>query len=72
MRFHVSFDKFLRMPLLKNTSRRLLLLAYILMLKVCFKIVTSAKNARITKEGLQRSKGNKGKMNKDLLKLPNI
>ena len=72
MCFHVSFDKFLRMPLLKNTPRRLLLLGYILMLKVCFKIVTSAKNARITKEGLQRSKDNKGKVNKDLLKLANI
>ena len=52
------------------------------MLKVCFKTITSAKNARITKERLQRSKdskgritkkkGNEGKMNKGLSKLANI
>ena len=34
------------------------------MLKVCFKTITSAKNARIAKEGLQRSKDNEGKMKK--------
>ena len=39
------------------------------MMKVCFKTITST---RITKEGLQRSKGNKKKMNEDLLKLANI
>ena len=39
------------------------------MLKVCLKTIASAKNARITKEGLQRSKDNKENMNKDLLKL---
>ena len=44
-------------------------LGNILMLKVCLKTIASAKNARITKEGLQRSKDNKENMNKDLLKL---
>ena len=44
-------------------------LGNILMMKVCFKTITST---RITKEGLQRSKGNKKKMNEDLLKLANI
>ena len=39
------------------------------MLKVCLKTIASAKNARITKEGLQRSKDNKEKMNEYLLKL---
>ena len=46
--------------------------SYILMLKVCFKTITKAKNTRITKEGLQRSKCSKAKMNEDLLKLANV
>ena len=46
--------------------------SYILMLKVCFKTITKAKSTRITKEGLQRSKCSKAKMNEDLLKLANV
>ena len=51
---------------------RAVFLENILLLKVCFKAITSAKNRRITKEGLQRIKGYKGEMNKSFLKLANI
>ena len=44
----------------------------ILLLKVCFQTITSLKNPRITKEGLQRNKDHKRKMKKDLLKLAKI
>ena len=51
---------------------RAVFLENILLLKVCFKAITNAKNRRITKEGLQRIKGYKGEMNKSFLKLANI
>ena len=68
MLFSVSFAKFLRILYLKKHVYPtafvwVVFLENVLRLKFCFKTITSAKTARTTTEGLQKSKNNKEKMN---------
>ena len=79
MRFPVRFAKFLKTFLLEKTSRRLLPCGRIFRefssAESLFKTITNAnnaKNARFTKEVLQRSKTYKRKMNKYFLNLADI
>ena len=55
-----------------TASMSVVFLGNILKLKVCFKKLLVLKTQGLQKEGLQRNKDSKGKMNDDLLKSANI